>query len=244
MRDVEVLPALETNYIYLFEWKEGVVFCVDPSSSQEVEEGLKGRSLSHILLTHHHWDHIGGVQELKEHWGARVIAPRDDRFSSVDQWVEGGDEVRFDTLSLQVIATPGHTSTHVSFYSPQMGVAFVGDTLFLAGCGRLFEGSAAEMWSSFKKLRALPNETLLYCGHEYTQSNLAFALTLDPSDEAVRERLHQCRHVPTVPGTLGEEKRTNPFMRVEERAFQKKIGMEGKKAEEVFHSIRKRKDRS
>jgi hydroxyacylglutathione hydrolase len=180
--------------------------------------------LTTILVTHHHWDHVAGVQDLKDNTGCEVIGPDDKRIPCIDRVVGDGEVLSVGREDIEAIATPGHTSTSVCYYlqpsgSNKAGVLWTGDTLFTGGCGRLLECSAQSMWESLRKLASLPDETLVYCGHDYTLENYEFALTIEPGNQAVKQRLQETRPAQKqgrqiVPSTISQEKMTNPFLRV------------------------------
>lgn len=210
-----------------------------------------GWRLSDILVTHHHQDHIAGVIALKSATGARVVGARADqsRIPQVDVFVDEGDRVSVGGIGFEILDTPGHTRGHIAYYSSDAHVLFAGDTLFSLGCGRLFEGSAAEMWASLLKLRALPDSTLLYCGHEYTLSNARFALRIDPENRALAERAREVAAMRaegrlTLPVPLCIEKNTNVFLRADDPAFQRVLGLTGRDAVDVFAALRSAKDKS
>ena len=250
--DIVILPALRDNYIHLIrDPVSGAVAVVDPAEAGPVVEALTARDwgLGAILNTHHHGDHIGGNQALKTRYGCPVIAARTDRtrIPEIDIAVEDGAEYKFGSETIKVIATPGHTSGHLSFYLPAARALFCGDTLFSLGCGRLFEGTAAEMWASLCRLRALPGETRVYCAHEYTLSNARFALTLEAGNPALAARVEEAQRQrehgrPTIPTTLATERATNPFLRADHPEMAAAVGMEGKSAADIFAEIRRRKD--
>jgi hydroxyacylglutathione hydrolase len=197
--DVTVIPALEDNYIYLLvAGHEAAV--VDPAEAEPVLRELEQRrlKLTHILITHDHHDHVAGVPELQKKTGAQIIT--------------GGDAFHAAGAGFEILQTPGHTATHISFYSRDAGILFCGDTMFCAGCGRLFGLTPALMFNSLKKLAALPDDTKVYCGHEYTRDNLRFAASVEPENEDVARCLRELR-TPSVPSTIGLEKKTNPFVR-------------------------------
>lgn len=213
------LPAFEDNYI----WLAGTpgsrqVIVVDPGDADPVLERLErdGLELSAILVTHFHADHTGGVVELLERSPVPVYGPADARIRTVDHPVVEGDRIEVAGLALEVIETPGHTRYHVCYAGE--GVLFSGDTLFTGGCGRLFEGTPEQMYASLAKLDSLPDDTLVYCAHEYTLANLAFARVAEPDNPALAARQDEARerrarHQPTVPAPLGLERQTNPFLR-------------------------------
>jgi hydroxyacylglutathione hydrolase len=202
-----------------------------------------------ILVTHHHEDHVAANLALKERFGLRIVGPKAEAASipGIDETVEEGAALRFGGEPVHVIATPGHTAGHVSYHFPQSGVVFTGDTLFALGCGRLFECPPPVMFSSLKKLATLPLTTRVYCGHEYTQSNARFALTVDPTNAALKERAAEIDALraagkPTLPTTIERELATNPFLRWHDPAVRHTLGMPHAADAEVFAEIRKRKD--
>jgi hydroxyacylglutathione hydrolase len=208
-----------------------------------------GWTPSIILTTHHHADHVEANLALKARFGLEIIAPKKeaDKIPGIDRKVAEGDTINFADELIRVMETPGHTAGHVSYYFPKSGVAFTADTLFAMGCGRLFECPPETMFNSLGKLAALPPATLIYCGHEYTLSNARFAVTVDPTNEALAERL---KHVearradgrPTLPTTIGDELATNPFLRWADPAIRANLGMTSATDAQVFAEIRKRKD--
>jgi len=250
--DVTILPALKDNYIHLIrDPASGAVAVVDPAEAGPVVEALEAREwrLAAIFNTHHHSDHIGGNHDLKARYGCPVIGARADRarIPELDVAVGDGSTYQFGNETIAVIATPGHTSGHVAYYFPQTRALFCGDTLFSLGCGRLFEGSAAEMWASLGKLRALPGDTRVYCAHEYTLANARFALTIEPDNPALATRIEEAQRQrehgrPTIPTTLATELATNPFLRAGEPAVAAALGMAHAPAAEIFAEIRRRKD--
>lgn len=218
---VHQLPALADNYVYLIDAPQAnCLACVDPPEAEVVIAACKalGRKLSHILNTHHHWDHTGGNLELKQHFGCEIIASAydHDRIPGIGTQVHGGETLMLGDLRAAVLAVPGHTLGHVAYIIAD--ALFCGDTLFGGGCGRLFEGTPAQMWQSLSKIMRLPETTRFYCAHEYTMKNLGFALSIDPDNNALQARLKQAKMLraqgkPTVPVSLGEERATNPFLR-------------------------------
>ena len=214
-----ILPVLQDNYCYIVEGGDHIAV-IDPGESASVMRWLGGRDLNDILLTHHHGDHIGGAAELKAQTGARIIGPAADaqRIPGMDVMVADGDIVRAGGTEFRVIATPGHTLGHICYYDAANRIVFTADTLFSLGCGRLFEGTAEQMWDSLQKLAALPDDTLVYCGHEYTLANGRFALTVEPDNIDLLDRMAAVNALrgagrPTVPVRLGLEKKSNPFLR-------------------------------
>ncbi|AOE49366.1 hydroxyacylglutathione hydrolase [Kangiella sediminilitoris] len=223
------VEAFNDNYIWLIIAPDGhSAAVVDPGDANPVIEYLDQHrlALDTILVTHHHHDHIGGVKKLKARYGCRVVAPRHDQHSFSDQDLTEGDEVSIldDTYRFKVLEVPGHTMGHIAFYGH--GAVFCGDTLFKAGCGRMFEGTPPIFHQSLKKLANLPAETKVYCAHEYTLTNLKFAQTVEPDNEAIRNAIEESQALrasnkPTLPSTIGEELTFNPFLRCEQESVQK-----------------------
>lgn len=248
MTEIEIIPCLSDNYAYLVK-SGGHCAVVDPSEAAPVRAALKKRGwrLTHILNTHHHLDHCGGNLDLKQETGAQIVGPGKDaaRIPGIDVGVDERTGWEFDGRNVQVLEVPAHTRGAITFVID--GNAFTGDTLFLMGCGRLFEGDAAMMWNSLSKLMTLPHETQIYCGHEYTEGNGRFALTLEPGNAELQARVEQVQATraagrPTVPATLGLEKKTNPFLRPDSPEIRRSLGMEKADTVSVFHEIRERKN--
>jgi hydroxyacylglutathione hydrolase len=245
---IEIVPCLSDNYAYLVKAGD-LCAVVDPSEPEPVRAALtaKGWRLSHILNTHHHLDHTGGNLGLKREFGATVVGPGKDaaRIPGLDIGVDEASGWEFGGLKVDVLEVPAHTRGALTFVID--GNAFTGDTLFAMGCGRLFEGDPAMMWASLSKLMTLPDATKIYCGHEYTESNGRFALTLEPGNAALVARMGDVRAArakgaATVPSDMGLEKATNPFLRVDSAEIRKSLGMEKAGAVAVFGEIRRRKD--
>ena len=249
----QMVPVLSDNYIHIIRDTEtGACAVVDPAVAPPVLKTLDrmGWSLSHILCTHHHADHVGGSKEVKGATGCKVIGAANDadRIPGIDIRVNDGDTFAFGAHTVRVFEVPGHTSGHIAYWFEDAKALFCGDALFSLGCGRMFEGSAAQMWESLSKLRALPDDTLVYCAHEYTNANADFALSQDPDNLALKKRADEVLRLreagePTVPSVLGDEKACNPFLRADVPAFQAAAGLTGMDPVAVFAEVRSRKDR-
>ena len=249
---IHQFPCLSDNYSWLVHEPEAnVTAVVDTPEVPAILRALDetGWPLTHILNTHWHPDHAGGNEELKAKTGCQIIGPRAEaaRIPGIERQVGDGDEVKFGNATAKVFDVPGHTAGHIAYWFAQDKVAFVGDTLFALGCGRLFEGTAQQMWISLQKLMALPPETRVYCAHEYTQSNARFALSVDPDNAALAARAKEidamrARGIPTVPSSIGLELATNPFLRPMSESLQRSLGMAGADPVAVFAETRRRKD--
>jgi hydroxyacylglutathione hydrolase len=229
----------------------GETAAIDPALARPVLDVLDKKSwrLTYILNTHHHWDHVGGNLELKQKTGCKIIAAKSDRdrIPGIDIGVNEDDLISLGSHTARVISTPGHTSGHIVYHFAEDGVLFCGDTLFVMGCGRLFEGTAEQMWNSLQKLKALPPSTRIYCTHEYTQANGRFALSVEPDNRQLQQKMlevHQLRaeNKPTVPSTIEQERATNPFFRADSISIKKTLGLECQSPVCVFTELRKRKD--
>jgi len=251
--NISAIPAFDDNYIWLLTAGGKACAVVDPGDADPVLEVLeqRGLELSYILLTHHHYDHVGGVSELLEKYRAKVYGPVDERIPFVEQGCSEGDVIQLTDLhtKFQVMEVPAHTRSHIAFFAD--GVLFCGDTLFSLGCGRFFEGTARDMQKSLDKLAALPAETLIYCAHEYTQANCAFALEVEPGNAALQARSLEIDHLRvedkiTLPTRLGDELLTNPFLRTRESSvvnMARKIDPEATPGTATMAIIRAWKDR-
>ncbi len=249
--EIRQVPVLRDNYVYLLrEPESGAVAAVDPSVAAPVAAALDnlGWKLTHILNTHHHHDHTGGNLELKARYGAIIVGPLADRdrIPGIDVALAEGDTFKFGKEEANVFDVPGHTRGHCAFWFPKSRALFCGDTLFLMGCGRLFEGTPAQMWNSLSKLKRLPGDTRIYCGHEYTQANARFALTVEPGNRDLIARANRVDELraqgkSTVPGTMAEELATNPFLRADNPALQKSRDAPGDDVA-TFAAIRLAKD--
>jgi len=245
-------PYGSDNYgLLLHCTKTGQTACVDAGDADAAMAALAetGWHLSHIFITHHHADHTDGLAVLKERFNATVLGPKVDSAVSqlYDTQLGDGDHFEFAGRRIDVLATPGHTLDMINFYSSEDQLVCTGDTLFVLGCGRIFEGDAAMMWASLEKLMALPDDTIVYCSHEYTLANASFAVTIDPVNTALAERQTACQNlrdndIPTVPTRMDLEKATNPFLRVADPSIRAHLGMNDATDAEVFAEIRRRKD--
>lgn len=249
---VDVFAARSDNFGYLVhDEATGRTAAIDAPEAGPIRNALaqRGWTLTDIFITHHHVDHVEAIPELKAAFGARVVGPRDeaDKIADLDELVGDGDTITLGESTLEVMATPGHTLGHVVFYDRAGGHLFSADALFSLGVGRMFEGTPGPMWEGLKRLRALPDETLVYCGHEYTQGNARFALLIDPDNAALRTRAGEVDVLrmagkPTIPFPLGEDKAANPFLRADAPELARHYGLEGADPAEVFAAIRKGKD--
>jgi len=251
--EVHQFPARSDNYgVLVHDPDTGATASIDAPDADAVLAALEkaGWTLTHILITHHHGDHTAGNKRLKAATGCIIVGPKVEAGSIpvIDVEVSEGDSVAVGNSNALVIETPGHTRGHISYLFPEDGIVFVGDTLFSVGCGKLLEGDAKMMWRSLQKLMALPPETQLYCGHEYTRANTKFALTVEPGNPALQARAVEAEELakdgePTLPTTIGKELATNPFLRPSSPEIQKRLGMEGRELWEIFGETRRRKDR-
>lgn len=226
MIDVTLVPILSDNYAYVI--KSGhTVAIVDPGEAEPVMDYLEAHNLrpDYILNTHHHGDHIAGNAEIKEKYGARLIGPATEtnRITDMDETYAEGDTFDLGGETVKIIETPGHTSGHICFYFPDSHALFSGDTLFSMGCGRLFEGTAVQMWNSLSKILELPDDTMIYCGHEYTAANTKFCLSIEPDNKDLQARAEEVSSLraagkPTLPVSLATEKKTNVFLRAKNAA--------------------------
>ena len=254
MPSIIPIKAFNDNYIWCLE-HEGQALVVDPGDPLPVEQYLKNNNLTlkAILITHHHNDHTGGLLALKEHWQCPVYGPEKEAISGVDIPLSEGDEVRLNWLtgSFRIFDIPGHTRGHIAYYCESTSVLFCGDTLFSAGCGRLFEGTPEQMHASLSKLKQLPDNTEVYCTHEYTLANLKFAVEVEPENAALHKRLEEVTELrqsdeASLPSTLKIEREINPFLRVDndsvKQAAEKYSGETASSPEQVFAVIRRWKD--
>lgn len=246
------LPAFQDNYIWLLATASGASVVVDPGESGPVlKAAAEGLDPVAILLTHHHPDHVGGARQLADHFGIPCHGPDDERIDAPVRAVGEGDHVAIEPLGLvlSVMAIPGHTRSHIAFHGD--GYLFCGDTLFSLGCGRLFEGSPAQMLASLDRLAALPGDTGVYCGHEYTQANGRFACAAEPDNPARDRRLQEVAALraegrPSLPSTLASERDCNPFLRIDQPALRRRLderlGRPARDRVEAFATLRQWKD--
>jgi hydroxyacylglutathione hydrolase len=251
---VHQFMCLDDNFgVLVHDTVTGATASIDVPEAGPVLNALseKGWTLTHILVTHHHKDHIGGVDEVRARFpDAKIVGPAPDkaRVPGADVYLGEGGELAVGALRAKVIETPGHTSGHVVYHFPREKLLFAGDTLFAMGCGRAFERPAQVLYESVMKLAALPDDTQIWCGHEYTLSNGRFALKVDPSNEALKARMAEVEKLRaagefTLPTSIAVEKKTNPFFRADDAAIRKELGMESAPAADVFAELRERKNK-
>ncbi|MGB3813743.1 MAG: hydroxyacylglutathione hydrolase [Shinella sp.] len=249
--EIELFACRSDNFgVLLHDPATGATASIDAPEEQPILDALarRGWTLSHVFTTHHHNDHVEANPALKARFGVTIVGPAREAIPGIDRKVDGGDSFDFAGRRVDVIATPGHTLGHICFHLPEEKLLFAADTLFALGCGRLFEGTPAQMWQSLEKLSALPDETVVYFGHEYTLSNARFSLTVDPENAALASRVAEIEALRaegafTAPTTIGLEKATNPFLRAADPAIRRHLGLETASDAEVFAEIRARKDR-
>lgn len=249
---IELVPLLKDNYAYLLHDRAtGATAVVDPSEAKPVLAVARARGwrITHVLATHHHWDHTGGNLEIKQATDCMVIGPGYDydRIPGIDAGIEEGDRLALGSAVADVLFIPGHTRGHIAYWFAEEKAVLCGDTLFSLGCGRIFEGTPEQMWASLSKLRALPPETRIYCGHEYTQANARFAMTIEPLNPALlmrQRRVDEARAAgrATIPSTMGDERAANPFLRADEPTVAAAVGLAGADPVAVFAEVRRRKD--
>src|SRR5947208_7480154 len=252
--EIRTFSCLNDNCGYLIhDVDTKATASIDAPEADPIVKALEreGWTLTDILITHHHGDHVGGVAELKRKYNCRVVAPqyKTTAIANVDLRVANADVVKVGHLLARVVETPGHTLDHVSYVFDNEKTLFAADTLFSIGCGRVFEGTYPMMWDSLLKLRALPDDFKLYCGHEYTAANVKFALTVEPDNAALKARAEQVARLraegkPTIPTLLGEEKQANVFLRADDPAVAAALRLKGASPAEVFGELRERKNKS
>ena len=252
MLEIFIINALADNYIYLLRNEhKNITSVIDPGEAEPVINFLNNKRwhLDEVVNTHHHHDHIGGNRKLIDIYKSKLIAPsyENNRISNIDIVVSDNEAINITGISTKVFHTPGHTLGHVCFYMPEEKCLFSGDTLFYLGCGRVFEGTMNQMWTSLLKLKSLPEDTSVYCGHEYTLSNMKFANYIDTNNALLNKISLEIKNkrekgLPTVPFNLGVEKKINPFLRVDDDNFIKSVGISSNNVSESFGKIRLKKD--
>ena len=251
--ETKLFMCRKDNYgVLLHDPASGATAAIDAPEAAPIEAALKatGWRLTDILVTHHHADHTDGIVEFKQKHKCRVVAPQAEagKIPAVDETVREGSTVKVGTLSANVIETPGHTAGHITFHFGADKLAFAGDTLFSIGCGRVIEGTPEMMWESLLKLRELPGDTRVYCGHEYTMANIKFAQTIEPDNAALQARAAEAQKqiasgAFTIPTTIDEEKAANVFLRADVPGVAAAVGLAGKPAAQVFAEVRARKNK-
>lgn len=251
---ITLIPCLADNYcVLLHDPETGETIAIDAPHADTIkaELGRRGWRLDNILITHHHNDHTAGCQALKDHFACAITGPESEaeRIPALGRGVSEGSTVMFAGHSVEVIETPGHTLGHISYHIPELKVAFTGDTLFALGCGRVFEGDPQMMFTSLQKLAALPDDTVIYCGHEYTLSNARFALSIEPENTALVARAKDIEAKraagdATVPTTIALEKATNPFLRTGSMAIRARLGLTNVPDWQVFARLRELKNKA
>ena len=252
--EIRLFPCLSDNFGYLIhDPVTKATASIDAPEAGPIIKALQreGWTLTDILVTHHHVDHVGGIAELKAKYNCRVVAPHDKgtAIAQVDERVKEGMSVKVGNLTARVLETPGHTLDHISYVFDDDRALFCADTLFSIGCGRVFEGTYPMMWESLLKLRALPNDMRVYCGHEYTASNVRFALGIEPNNPALKARAEEVAKLraanqPTIPTLIRDEKEANTFLRADVPSVAAAVGLAGKSPAEVFGELRERKNKA
>ena len=249
---IDIIPCLSDNYSYLINDKtSNLVGIVDPSDFDEVNKIIKRKygKLDYILNTHHHSDHVAGNIELKKNYKSKIVGSKADgnRIPGIDILLDEGEIFKFGKVNFKIITVPGHTKGHIAFYSEDEKTIFTGDTLFSLGCGRVFEGTIKEMFLSINKIKSLPGDTKIYCGHEYTKQNLDFCLKFDENNQFLINKLDWVKErndnkMPTIPTTLEEEVKTNIFLRCDNSSIKNILNMNNSSDEQIFEKLRSLKD--
>ena len=252
MTGVQCVPALGDNYIFVYRYDGSKAFVVDPGDAAPVlaYASKHGIEIKAVFNTHPHFDHTDGNEKLREVTGCKIIGPDIGRIPTLDRVVRDGDRLSFGPVEIQVISTPGHTESDVCYFMKRPDgdpVLWTGDTLFVGGCGRLYGGGPEALFRSLNRLVSLPEETLVFCSHEYGADNLRYALTIEPNNKTLQARYQELLDMekqgrPTVPSSIGEEKRTNIFLRAGEKGVKSAFGMDNSDPYEVFVELRRRKD--
>ena len=250
--DIEIIPCLNDNYSYLFkDHQTNTVAIIDPSDFDTCDKKInqKYKKLDFILNTHHHFDHIGGNTELKKKYGSKILGFEKDekRIPGIDILLKDNQEFKIGNLSFKTIFIPGHTSGHIAFYFKKERVVFTGDTLFSLGCGRIFEGTYKQMFDSLNKIKKLPEDTKIYCGHEYTKNNLEFCLKFNPNNDYLKdkEKIIETKikdKKPTIPSTIRDEIQTNIFLRHYDLDVKDALNLKKASDLEIFTKLRDLKD--
>ena len=250
--DIDIISCLNDNYSYLIKDDQtNVVAIIDPSEFDPCDKKIvqKYKKLDFILNTHHHFDHVGGNEELKKKYGSKILGFERDkkRIPSIDILLKDGQKFKIGNLNFKTIFIPGHTSGHIAFYLEKEKVVFTGDTLFSLGCGRVFEGTYQQMFNSLNKIKNLPEDTKIYCGHEYTKSNLGFCLKFNPNNKylkdkerVIEEKINDGK--PTIPSTIKDETQMNIFLRYDDSDVKDALNLQNASDLEIFTKLRDLKD--
>jgi hydroxyacylglutathione hydrolase len=245
---IDIIPVLEDNYSFIVHNYHNAIV-IDPSDAHTIIHHIttKNLTLHCALLTHHHSDHCQGVAQLRKQLGISIYGPNDTRITGLTTTVANNQYYEIDSLTVRALSMPGHTATHYAYHCDSLNALFTGDTLFNVGCGRMFEGTALQFYQSLQRLAALPDNTQIFCGHEYTMQNIAFAQTIDPTNDHLTEYALEMKQAinnaqPTIPTLLSTQKRINPFLRCTDPSIKAALGMENAPPHEVFAELRKRKN--
>ena len=251
--NIEIIPCLNDNYSYLVHEEEtNTVTIIDPSDFEPCDKLIKNKykKLDYILNTHHHYDHVGGNERLKKKYSSTILGFENDkdRIPYIDKFLNDNQNFKIGNLNFSVIFIPGHTTGHIAFYLKKEKIVFTGDTLFSLGCGRVFEGTSNQIFNSINKLKRLPLETKMYFGHEYTQRNLEFCIKYEPDNEDLKKKKDWIdakvkSKSPTAPITIGEELKTNIFLRCNKQSIKNALNLDNSSELEVFAKLRDLKDK-